>query len=46
MRNTGHSPIKAKLRETGAELAGEMSATFFAERWYGFDDGSTPAPAC
>ncbi len=37
---TGHSFIKAKLKETGALLAGEMSGhTFFKERWYGFDDG-------
>jgi phosphomannomutase / phosphoglucomutase len=37
---TGHSLIKAKLRETGAPLAGEMSGhIFFKERWYGFDDG-------
>jgi phosphomannomutase / phosphoglucomutase len=37
---TGHSFIKAKLKETGAALAGEMSGhTFFKERWYGFDDG-------
>jgi len=37
---TGHSLIKAKMKETGALLAGEMSGhTFFAERWYGFDDG-------
>ena len=36
---TGHSLIKAKLQETGAPLAGEMSGhTFFKERWYGFDD--------
>jgi phosphomannomutase/phosphoglucomutase len=36
---TGHSLIKAKLKETGAPLAGEMSGhTFFQERWYGFDD--------
>ena len=36
---TGHSLVKAKLRETGAPLAGEMSGhTFFKERWYGFDD--------
>ena len=36
---TGHSLIKAKLKETGARLAGEMSGhTFFNERWYGFDD--------
>ncbi len=37
---TGHSFIKAKMRETGALLAGEMSGhIFFKERWYGFDDG-------
>ncbi len=37
---TGHSFIKAKMRETGAALAGEMSGhVFFKERWYGFDDG-------
>jgi len=37
---TGHSLIKAKMKEIGAELAGEMSGhTFFKERWYGFDDG-------
>ncbi len=37
---TGHSLIKAKMKETGALLAGEMSGhTFFKERWYGFDDG-------
>ncbi|HSD61749.1 MAG TPA: phosphomannomutase/phosphoglucomutase [Burkholderiales bacterium] len=37
---TGHSLIKAKLRESGALLAGEMSGhIFFKERWYGFDDG-------
>ena len=37
---TGHSFIKAKLKETGAALAGEMSGhVFFKERWYGFDDG-------
>jgi phosphomannomutase/phosphoglucomutase len=40
MWKTGHSFIKAKLKETGALLAGEMSGhTFFKERWYGFDDG-------
>ena len=40
MWKTGHSLIKAKMRETGAELAGEMSGHFFfQERWYGFDDG-------
>ena len=36
---TGHSFIKAKLKESGAPLAGEMSGhVFFKERWYGFDD--------
>ena len=36
---TGHSLIKARMRERGAELAGEMSGhVFFVERWYGFDD--------
>nr|WP_181258239.1 phosphomannomutase/phosphoglucomutase [Nitrosomonas aestuarii] len=40
MWKTGHSFIKAKLRETNALLAGEMSGHFFIkERWYGFDDG-------
>jgi phosphomannomutase/phosphoglucomutase len=40
MWKTGHSLIKAKLKETGSPLAGEMSGhIFFAERWYGFDDG-------
>ncbi|MEZ5605353.1 MAG: phosphomannomutase/phosphoglucomutase [Burkholderiaceae bacterium] len=40
MWRTGHSLVKAKLKETGAPLAGEMSGhTFFKERWYGFDDG-------
>ncbi len=39
MWKTGHSLIKAKLKETGAPLAGEMSGhIFFKERWYGFDD--------
>ena len=40
MWQTGHSLIKAKLAETGAPLAGEMSGhVFFKERWFGFDDG-------
>jgi phosphomannomutase/phosphoglucomutase len=40
MWKTGHSLIKAKMRETGALLAGEMSGhLFIKERWYGFDDG-------
>ena len=39
MWKTGHSFIKAKLRETGGVFAGEMSGhLFFKERWYGFDD--------
>lgn len=39
MWRTGHSLIKAKMRETGAAMAGEMSGHFFfGERWYGFDD--------
>jgi len=39
MSRTGHSFIKAKLKETGAVLGGEMSGhIFFKERWYGFDD--------
>lgn len=37
---TGHSLIKSRMRETDAALAGEMSGHFFfAERWFGFDDG-------
>lgn len=40
MWKTGHSLVKAKLKETGAPLAGEMSGhVFFKDRWYGFDDG-------
>ncbi|GAA4648830.1 phosphomannomutase/phosphoglucomutase [Kistimonas scapharcae] len=40
MWKTGHSLIKAKMKETGALLAGEMSGhIFLKERWYGFDDG-------
>ena len=40
MWKTGHSFIKAKLIESKALLAGEMSGhLFFKERWYGFDDG-------
>lgn len=39
MAKTGHSLIKAKLKELNAELAGEMSGhIFFAHRYYGFDD--------
>lgn len=40
MWRTGHSLIKARMKETGAALAGEMSGhIFFQQRWYGFDDG-------
>ena len=40
MAKTGHSLIKAKMKQVNAELAGEMSGhIFFKERWYGFDDG-------
>ncbi len=39
MWKTGHSLMKAKLKETGAALAGEMSGhIFFNDRWFGFDD--------
>lgn len=39
MYKTGHSLIKAKMKETHAELAGEMSGhMFFGDRYYGFDD--------
>ncbi len=40
MYKTGHSLIKAKMKETGAPLAGEISGhIFFADRWFGCDDG-------
>jgi len=40
MCRTGHSLVKARLKETGAPLAGEMSGhIFYKDRWYGFDDG-------
>ncbi len=40
MWKAGHSLIKAKMKETGAALAGEMSGhLFFQNRWFGFDDG-------
>ena len=40
MGKTGHSLIKAKMKETKAVLAGEMSGhIFFADKYYGFDDG-------
>jgi len=41
MWRTGHSPMKAKIKETGALLAGEMSGHFFfADRYFGFDDAT------
>jgi phosphomannomutase len=41
MFKTGHSLIKAKMREIDSPLGGEMSGhIFFNERWYGFDDGT------
>ena len=44
MWKTGHSLIKAKLKETNAPIAGEMSGhIFFGERWYGFDDATYTA---
>ena len=44
MWKTGHSLIKAKMKELGAPLAGEMSGhIFFKERWYGFDDATYTA---
>ena len=44
MWKTGHSLVKAKMREIGAPLAGEMSGhIFFGERWYGFDDATYTA---
>jgi len=40
MYKTGHSLMKAKMKEVGAPFAGEMSGHFFfGERWYGVDDG-------
>lgn len=40
MWKSGHSLMKAKIKETGAKLAGEMSGhIFFNDRWFGFDDG-------
>jgi phosphomannomutase len=41
MFNTGHSLIKAKMKEIDSPLGGEMSGhIFFKERWFGFDDGT------
>jgi phosphomannomutase/phosphoglucomutase len=40
MWKTGHSLVKARMRETGAPLGGEMSGhIFWKDRWFGFDDG-------
>ena len=44
MYKTGHSLIKAKMKEVNSPLGGEMSGhIFFKERWYGFDDGTYAA---
>ena len=41
MYKTGHSLVKARMKEVNAPLGGEMSGhIFFKERWYGFDDGT------
>jgi phosphomannomutase len=41
MFKTGHSLIKAKMKEIDSPLGGEMSGhIFFKERWFGFDDGT------
>jgi phosphomannomutase len=41
MYKTGHSLIKARMKQNGAPLGGEMSGhIFFKERWFGFDDGT------
>ena len=40
MYKTGHSLIKAKMKEVNAPLGGEMSATSSSRSWYGFDDGT------
>lgn len=47
MVQTGHSLVKAKMKQVGALLAGEFSGhIFFKERWYGFDDGIYAAARC
>lgn len=47
MEKVGHSFIKAKMKSSGALLAGEMSGHFFfKDRWYGFDDGIYAALRC
>jgi phosphomannomutase len=44
MWKTGHSLVKAKMKELNAPIAGEMSGhIFFGERWYGFDDATYTA---
>ncbi len=44
MWKTGHSLVKAKMKEIAAPIAGEMSGhIFFGERWYGFDDATYTA---
>ena len=41
MYKTGHSLVKAKMKEVNSPLGGEMSGhIFFQERWFGFDDGT------
>ena len=47
MERVGHSFIKAKMKSSGALLAGEMSGHFFfKDRWFGFDDGVYAALRC
>lgn len=47
MEKAGHSNIKARMKSTGALLAGEMSGHFFfKDRWFGFDDGIYAALRC
>ena len=44
MWKTGHSLVKAKMKEVNAPIAGEMGGhIFFGERWYGFDDATYTA---
>jgi phosphomannomutase len=44
MYKSGYALLKAKMKELGAPLAGEMSGhIFFGDRWYGFDDGTYAA---
>ena len=47
MEKVGHTFIKARMKSSGALLAGEMSGHFFfKDRWYGFDDGIYAALRC